>query len=138
MLDFLKFWKKKKPAAPSGADIAPPELPDFDAKPAGAEPNLAARPPGAGAGHDMAARPPGGSDFPRPAGGLAPEQSPGFRPREAPIEAPSPPGAAAEGAAKDFQLVNAKLDTIKAGIDHINARLDKLEKKEEKEIVAWR
>jgi len=132
MLDFLKFWKKKEPTAPKAPDIAPPEKPDFGATPFGAEPDLGARPPGT----DMSASPPGSSEFPRPAGGLAPEQSPGFRPREAPIEAPSPPGAAP--ANKDFQLVNAKLDTIKAGIDHINARLDKLEKKEEKEIVAWR
>lgn len=133
MLDFLKFWKKKEPSLPESPDITPPEMPGLNSKPSGfgAEPDLGAKP------QDLGARP-SGSDFPRPAAGLAPEQAPGFRAREASLEMPSPPGAAEEPAAKDFQLINAKLDTIKAGIDHINARLDKLEKKEEKEIVAWR
>ncbi|MBI4016497.1 MAG: hypothetical protein HY363_02275 [Candidatus Aenigmarchaeota archaeon] len=36
---------------------------------------------------------------------------------------------------KDLQLILAKLDAIKAGIETINARLDKLERKEE---VKWR
>ena len=133
MLDFLKIWKKKEPAIPETPGIAPPEMPDLGAKPPsmGAEPDLAAAPPG-GLG-EM----PG--EFPKPSGGLAPEQPPGFRPREAPLEMPTPPGMPApEPANKDFQLVNAKLDAIKAGIDHINARLDKIERKEEKEIVAWR
>ncbi len=129
MLDFLKVWKKKEPAIPETPDIAPPEMPDLGAKPPGmgAEPDLGALPPGLDTG-------PG--EFPKPSGGLAPEQPPGFRPREAPLEMPKPP--AEEPASKDFQLVNAKLDAIKAGIDHINARLDKIERKEEKEIIAWR
>jgi hypothetical protein len=133
----LKFWKKKEPDFGETPDIAPPEKPVFDEGMSGfgAEPDLGAKP------QDLGARPPG-SEFPRPAGGLAPEQSPGFRAREAQLEVPTPPGMTAPSPAaesnKDFQLINAKLDTIKSGIDHINARLDKLEKKEEKEIVAWR
>lgn len=127
MLDFLKFWKKKEPDFGETPDIAPPEMPDLDTKL-----------PGMGAEPDLGAKPP---EFPRPAGGLAPEQSPGFGAREAPLEMPAPPGMSAPeapGSNKEFQLVNAKLDAIKAGIDHIHARLDKLEKKEEKEIIAWR
>lgn len=127
MFEFLKFWKKKEPEFPGSEGIAPPEKPD----------DLTARPPAFGAGSDF----PGSSDFPRPSAGLAPEQPSAFRAQEAPIERPAPPGvASAESPAenKDLQLVNAKLDAIKAGIDHINARLDKMERKEEKEIVAWR
>ena len=130
MFDFLKVWKKKESAVPP--DIAPPEMPGLDTKPAGmgAEPDLGALPPSLGEG-------PG--EFPKPSAGLAPEQPAAFKERAPPLEMPAPPGTSApEPANKDFQLVNAKLDAIKAGIDHINARLDKIEIKEEKEIVAWR
>ena len=131
MFDSLKFWKKKESVP---ADIAPPAMPDLDANPQGmgAEPDLGATPPGLDQG-------PG--EFPKPSAGLAPEQPAAFQERASPLEMPTPPGMSTpepSAANKDFQLVNAKLDAIKAGIDHINARLDKIEIKEEKEIVAWR
>ena len=47
--------------------------------------------------------------------------------------------AAIERKTHSLTLAQGKLDAIKAGIDHINARLDRLEKPaEEKEIIAWR
>ena len=123
MFDFLKFWKKKMPAE---QDILPPEKP-----PELKQISPAARP-------EMPGLP---SESPSQlSAGLAPEQHAAFRkespevrsPLTAPLETPADSG-------KEFQLINAKLDTIKAGIDHLNARLDKIEKpKEEKEIIAWR
>ena len=135
MLDFLKFWKKKEPAMPNlGGDIAPPEAPSaFPEKPAElgrkSDLGLPSESP------DMTSVP--GEDFARPSAGLGPEQPVAFREKEA-LERPMPPGAAPADTSKEFQLINAKLDTIKAGIEGVNARLDKLERKEEKEIIAWR
>lgn len=133
MFDFLKFWKKKGPDVAGFDDIAPPSLPEM---PSESGPERSTGMPGESSGF-------AGSDFPgpgfaRPAGGLAPEQAPAFRARETPLEMPQPPGAAADSSGRDFQLINAKLDSIKAGIDHIHARLDKIERKEEKEIISWR
>jgi hypothetical protein len=123
MLDFLKFWKGKEPALDEPT-ITPPEKPpgmsDLDTGPMGPEPELPGMP---------------GEEFAKPTSAMAPEQPSAFQK----IEPPTPPGAQSAGDTnKDFQLINAKLDAIKAGIDHLNARLDKLETKEEKEIVAWR
>lgn len=133
MFEFLKFWKKKEPEMPDlGGDIAPPEAPSaFPERPAEL---------GAGRGLGLPSESPDmtrvpGEDFARPSAGLGPEQPVAFREKEA-LERPLPPGAA--DSSKEFQLINAKLDTIKAGIDGLNARLDKLERKEEKEIIAWR
>jgi hypothetical protein len=69
---------------------------------------------------------------------MGPEQPPMFKPAEPLPATPAAPPAAAPG--QDMQLVNAKLDAIKAGIDGLHQRLDKmeLEKKKEEEIVAWR
>jgi len=133
MFDSLKFWKKKTPAVETAAlpetdlpktpDITPPEHPPSAfAEP---RPKLPAMP---------------GEEPGMPSAGLSPEQSPGFRRDMRRLEVPQPPEVQSDlDANKDMQLINAKLDAIKAGIDHINARLDRLEKpKEEKEIIAWR
>ena len=125
MLDFLKFWKSKAPALDEPG-ITPPERPrgmeDPGAGPMGPEPALPGMP---------------SEEFAKPTSTIAPEQPAAFQK----IEPPAPPLGVPEAAGdsnKDFQLINAKLDAIKAGIDHLNARLDRLEPKEEKEIVAWR
>jgi len=137
MLDFLKFWKKKEPAMPDiGGDIAPPEAPaSFPERPAElgkkSDLGLPSESP------DLTGPGIPGEDFARPSAGLGPEQPVAFREKDA-LERPMPPGAAPADSGKEFQLINAKLDTIKAGIDGLNARLDKLERKEEKEIIAWR
>ena|GEM_PF-4014102 len=128
MFESLKFWKKKE-TVPTTPNIAPPDKP----------PGLDEAPLDL-AGPEMPGLP---SEAPaRPTSGLAPEQAVAFRREAGPPEMPSPltPPAETPGeSGKDFQLINAKLDTIKAGIDHINARLDKMEQpKEEKEIIAWR
>ena len=133
MFDFLKFWKKKEPAMPDFGDITPPEMPSsFPERPA--ELGTARSLGMPSESPDMAGPGFPGEDFARPSAGLGPEQPVAFREKDV-LERPLPPGA---DSSKDFQLINAKLDTIKAGIDHLNARLDKIERKEEKEIIAWR
>ena len=105
---------------------APPGAPPLD-MPSAAPPEMGATPPG-----DMGAAPPM-----EPTSAMAPEQPPGFRP--AAPEMPSM-GAQAPAADKDMQLINAKLDAIKAGIDSLHQRMDKmeLEKQKEEKAYAWK
>ena len=133
MLDFLKFWKKKE------------EMPEF---PEAGMPETGM--------HDMPGEFPGISASPgfEPTSSMAPEQPPMFgrEAAEAPrsfeqaeptaFGAPSFSRPSAQSSDKDFQLINAKLDSIKASIDGLHQRLDKMEiekqHKEEKDIYAWR
>ena len=134
MLDFLRFWKKKE------------EMPEFPE--AGMpETGMHEMPPGEFPGVSAA---PGFE----PTSAMAPEQPPVFgrEPAEMPrvfaqaeptsLSAPSFGRPSAPSSDKDFQLINAKLDSIKASIDGLHQRLDKMEiekqHKEEKDIYAWR
>lgn len=140
MFEFLKFWKKKEPAAKA----VPASVPEMPAQAKAQEPVAPPeRPPSmfSQGSQNMQAIPKMPGEEPgMPSAGLSPEQAPGFKRNLQRLEVPQPPEVQADiDSSKDMQLINAKLDAIKAGIDHINARLDKLEKpKEEREIIAWR
>ncbi|MBW2986164.1 hypothetical protein KY333_02225 [Candidatus Woesearchaeota archaeon] len=136
MFDSLKFWKKKEPL-PAAAPLIPktpagiPKEPDL--MPPDRPPSVFADRP------DLPAMP--GEETPAmPSTGLAPDQALGFKREPSRLEVPQAPEVQADlDSSKDMQLINAKLDAIKAGIDHINARLDRIERpREEKEIIAWR
>ncbi len=135
MFDFIKFWKKKEPL-PAAAPLIPKTPAGFPREPDLMPPN---RPPSVFADKpDLPVMP--GEEPAMPSTGLGPDQAMGFRRDSIRMEVPQPPEVQAElDSSKDVQLINAKLDAIKAGIDHINARLDRIERpREEKEIIAWR
>lgn len=141
MLDFLKFWKKSE-GMPKFPDEGPP---DFGAQgmPSELPPEVPGEFPGVSAAPGF-----------EPTSAMAPEQPPVFgrEPAESPrafeqaeptaLSAPSFGRQSAPNSDKEFQLINAKLDSIKASIDGLHQRLDKMEiekqHKEEKDIYAWR
>jgi len=112
VFDKLKFWKRKEPELPP---IAPPS--------AG---------PGPLEGPSMGELP---AFEPSPLGMEAPATPQLGLPTEKPILGVTPKPEVAD---KEMQLVNAKLDAIKAVVDNINQRLDSMEKPQEKEVIQWR
>jgi hypothetical protein len=131
MFDFMKFWKKKD-------DLEIPAMPADDPNlgmPGADMPGLEGAPPMPGAPGMEGPPPMPGME---PTTAMGPEQPPMFKPAE-PL--PATPAAQPAAQGQDMQLINAKLDAIKAGIDGLHQRMDKMElekQKEEKEIVAWR
>ncbi len=107
----LKFWKKEPEELPKS------DMPSF-VNPLGSD----RLPIGEGPQTDgfSAREPYSGPSFP----------SPMPRPALTPAQPPD----------KDFQIISAKLDTIKATLDDINHRLARLEKiaNEETEQIRWR
>ena len=105
--DKLQFWKRKEQEIPSPVGAPPLEgpgpMPGMEPSPGLGAP---AQLPGMGAPLGM----------PEPAG-LPPQPTPvlGVTPKPEVI-----------GADKELQLVNAKLDAIKAVVDNINQRLDRM------------
>jgi hypothetical protein len=117
LLDKLMFWKREE-AVPSFEALSFPEL----QSPPGTAPQPFA-PPEAGitSPPDLGPAPPPPTEFR--------EQQfvrPGFT--SAP-QAMSPPAEAN----RDAQLVHAKLDTLKALLESVNAKLDRLERAQTKE-----
>lgn len=110
--DKLKFWKHEElPAFEPGRypGLESGSLPESFAPPAGPELGM----------HED----------------IGPAPLPPVRPQLAPVPAP---GAFAQpiqqaDAQRDFQVVNAKLDTLKALLDNINAKLDRLERAQQAE-----
>jgi len=140
MFEFLKFWKKKEPVAKA----VPASVPEMPARARTQEPVAPPERPPSMFSQEQSNRPAvpnmPGEEHGMPSAGLGPEQATGFKRTMRRLEVPQPPEIQADiDSNKDIQLINAKLDAIKAGIDHINARLDRLDKpKEEREIIAWR
>jgi hypothetical protein len=69
-----------------------------------------------------------------------PMSEPSPMPRPPSFEPPSAVPAAAPGDSRSIDLVNAKLDAIKAVLDNINVRIERLEKiaAGEEETPRWR
>ncbi len=132
--DKIKFWKKEP-------ELSLPEA--VGAPPLGGPSDLDRPAPWGGPS----------ADGPSPLGGLPSEGpppladaesiplqgrgQPGFGPAERPVlgVTPKPEGGSVD---KELQLVNAKLDTIKAVVESINQRLERMEKPQEKEVIQWR
>lgn len=104
MLEKFKFWKHKEPELPDNLPPIPgaPDLP-AEMPPIGAP----APPAGIPAAPGIPAGPP-----------MEPTPSPAFQQME------QMSGSAQE---KDMQLIAAKLDVLKAQLDNITQRLDRLE-----------
>lgn len=141
LLDKLKFWKKEEPAAFDmgkypGLEAAPPgaELPGF-APPAGLGPEAGGLP---GMPGEM---PAAGGPAPHPEEfGPAPPpplvRGPGAPAPSAFAPALAGPAAMPTGAAigaapdltRDMQIVQAKLDTLKALLDSVISKLERIER----------
>jgi len=89
--------------------------------------------------------------FPKPAAPMSPPApelpKPAFpktfdepAPQHAPMPV-TPPGSFGEekppSGSRDFELINAKLDAIKARVDQINQRVANLERQKQKETLRW-
>lgn len=132
MFGFLKFWKKKE----EFPEFPREESPDMG-MPSGEFPGISEA-PGFEPTSSMAPEQP-------PVFGREPEMPKAFEQAEQPVfgtpsfSRPSAPASSD----KEFQLLNAKLDAIKASIDGVHQRLDKMEmekegRRAEKDIYAWR
>jgi hypothetical protein len=135
LLDRLKFWKREEPA-----EFELGRYPGLEAAPPAELPGMA--PPGGAGITEMPAGMPSEIPGGMPAGGpppgmedLGPTPIPPLRGSAGQpvpsIISPSmmpPPGAAQPMG--DMQLVNAKLDTLKALLDSINARLERMERQQ--------
>ncbi|MBW2970016.1 hypothetical protein KY319_02735 [Candidatus Woesearchaeota archaeon] len=106
VIDKLKFWKKEEEAPPEY-----PKTPEFTPPP---------ETPPAGMEH---------LGMPRPTPGLEPPAEPGFEPSFAPPKAFAQ--QASMSSEQQLQLINSKLDTIKAQLETVLQRLERLEKKDE-------
>lgn len=111
LLDKLRFWKKEEPA---GFELG--KYPALERAPVAEMPGMAV-PPSEGLTEMPAmeeVRPAPPAPFP--------ERPPAFAPTQA-----------LPDMAREMQVVNAKLDTLKVLLDNINAKIDRLEQRQQKE-----
>ena len=124
LLDKLMFWKKEEdlPKLPVG------RFPDLEAPGLGRPPGLPPAPGG-----------PGLTEAPSLGEDLGPAPSP---PQLQPVQPPAPrafqPAPVQQGPAMSpdsMQIINAKLDTLKALIENMNVKLDRMEKQKTEEEI---
>ena len=129
LLDKLMFWKKEEalPELPVG------KFPELET------PGLA-RPPGlppAPGGPGLTEPPSMGEDLgPAPSPPqLQPVQTPPAPRAFSPSPAPAQQGPAQTMSQDSMQVINAKLDTLKALIENMNIKLDRMEKQKTEEEI---
>lgn len=117
VIDKLKFWKKEEPL-PAPVDLSPQPEPPGMQQPPGMEQLGAPQPV------------PGVTEPP----GMAPQrdqfQPPESFPKSDALSHAQPPGAAPASHEQQMQLISSKLDTIKAQLETVIQRLDRLEQKQ--------
>lgn len=136
----LAFWRKEEPVEDIGMPSAD-EIPGISDRMSATDRMLESTAPGTGEQTGL-----GEPSFPMPYGREriearmispgSPEPEPSFaeRSRLQPTTLETKPGYVIE---KELELIAAKLDVLKAGIDNINQRLETLEKGKEQRVVRW-
>ena len=135
----LAFWKKEELKEDIGMPPAD-EIPGVSDRMSATDRMLESTAPGTGEQTGL-----GEPSFPSPYAkervesrmimpGSEPEPSFAEKPRLQPTTLESKPGYVIE---KELELIAAKLDVLKAGIDNINQRLENLEKGKEQRAVRW-